>query len=86
MAKIQGMDVLLTRVDGQVYAIGDACTHWGCSLAEGHLEGKAIQCHCHGSTFNLADGSVVRGPATAPEPTFDIREQNGQIEVRMRPY
>jgi nitrite reductase/ring-hydroxylating ferredoxin subunit/uncharacterized membrane protein len=85
-AKVSGVEVLLTRVNGQIYAIGNTCTHWGCSLAEGHLEGHTIQCHCHGSTFDLASGSVVRGPATSPEPTFEIRERAGQIEVRMRPY
>jgi nitrite reductase/ring-hydroxylating ferredoxin subunit len=85
-AKVGGVDVLLTRVDGQIYAIGDTCTHWGCSLAEGELGGRTITCHCHGSAFDLADGSVARGPATAPEPTFEVRERNGQIEVRMQAY
>jgi nitrite reductase/ring-hydroxylating ferredoxin subunit len=85
-AKVGGVDVLLTRVNGQIFAIGDSCTHWGCSLAQGELNGRKITCRCHGSTFDLADGSVVNGPATAPEPTFEIRERNGQVEVRMLPY
>jgi nitrite reductase/ring-hydroxylating ferredoxin subunit/uncharacterized membrane protein len=85
-AKVSGIEVLLTRVNGQTFAIGNTCTHWGCSLAAGHLEGRAIQCHCHGSTFDLASGSVLRGPATSPEPTFEIRERDGQIEVRKLPY
>ena len=32
--------------------------------------------------FSLEDGSVVNGPATEPQPKFDIRINNGQIEVR----
>lgn len=81
-----GMAVLLTRVNGQVYALGNTCTHWGCSLAEGHLDGSSIVCHCHGSQFALENGEVINGPATAPEISFDVREANGQIEVRQRPY
>ena len=85
-AKAGEMNVLLTRVNGQVYALGNTCTHWGCSLSDGRLENTSIICHCHGSRFNLADGSVIDGPASAPEISFDVREQNGQIEVRQRPY
>ncbi len=86
VGKADGTEVLLTRVGGQIYAIGNRCTHWGCSLAQGQLQSGDIKCHCHGSTFNLATGAVVSGPATSPEPSFDVRERNGQIEVKMRPY
>jgi nitrite reductase/ring-hydroxylating ferredoxin subunit/uncharacterized membrane protein len=80
------MAVLLARVNGRIYAIGDVCTHWGCSLATGTREGTTVRCPCHGSIFRLSDGEVLRGPASVPEPTFDVREQNGQIEVRENPY
>jgi nitrite reductase/ring-hydroxylating ferredoxin subunit/uncharacterized membrane protein len=82
----QGVPVLLARVNGQVFAVGDTCTHWGCSLSEGYLVDSSVRCHCHGSRFDLATGAVLDGPASVPEPTFDVREQNGQIEVRERPY
>jgi Rieske Fe-S protein len=29
-------------------------------------KGENLVCPCHGSTFKPADGSVVKGPATAP--------------------
>jgi nitrite reductase/ring-hydroxylating ferredoxin subunit len=35
----------------------------------------------HGSVFRITDGSVARGPATAPQPAFDVREANGAIQV-----
>ena len=80
------MEILLARVNGQVYALGNTCTHWGCALSEGHLEDTSIVCHCHGSRFSLRDGSVIDGPASSPEISFDVRERNGQIEVCQRPY
>ncbi|HLH73613.1 MAG TPA: Rieske 2Fe-2S domain-containing protein [Chloroflexota bacterium] len=79
-----GTSVLLTRVDNQIYAIDNTCTHWGCSLSEGELIDKSVKCHCHGSQFALDNGSVINGPATSPVATFDVRERNGQIEVRKR--
>ncbi len=85
-ARAGTMEILVARVRGQVYALGNTCTHWGCALSEGHLEDTSIVCHCHGSRFSLTDGSVINGPASSPEISFDVRERNGQIEVRQRPY
>lgn len=82
----EGTAILLARVNGHVYALGDTCTHWGCSLAEGHLEDRSVVCHCHGSRFDLRDGAVRNGPATSPEISFEVRERGGQIEIRQRPY
>ena len=84
--QLNGVEILLARVNGRVYAIGNTCTHEGCPLAEGELVGPTIRCGCHGSEFSLADGGVLNGPASIPEPSFDVREQKGQIEVRRRPY
>jgi nitrite reductase/ring-hydroxylating ferredoxin subunit len=49
------------------------------------LDGDTIQCACHGSRFNLRDGRVERGPASAPQPAFDAREREGRIELRRKP-
>lgn len=84
-ADANGYKVLLARVNGQIYAIGDTCTHWGCSLADGNLMGEVVKCPCHGSEFNLRNGSVVEGPASESEPYFEVREENGQILVRLAP-
>lgn len=78
--------VMLARVDGRIYAVDNICTHWGCALDQGRLEGTTVTCPCHSSRFNLQDGAVIDGPATAPIASFDVRERNGQIEIRMRPY
>jgi len=75
------MTVLLVRRHGALHALDDRCSHRGCSLAEGKLGDGTITCACHGSTFHL-DGSVVNGPATAPQPRLDLRVRDGRVEVR----
>jgi nitrite reductase/ring-hydroxylating ferredoxin subunit len=77
--------VLLVRSAGTVRALHDRCSHRGCSLADGELDEDVIQCPCHGSRFRLADGAIARGPATAPQPAFAVRERDGQLEVRLAP-
>jgi nitrite reductase/ring-hydroxylating ferredoxin subunit len=75
--------VLVLRHGDGIHAIHDRCSHRGCSLSEtGEVDGEHIVCGCHGSTFDLRDGSVQRGPATSPQPAFEVRERDGRIEVR----
>jgi nitrite reductase/ring-hydroxylating ferredoxin subunit/uncharacterized membrane protein len=76
--------LLLVRVAGSLLAIHDRCSHRGCSLSRGTLDDGTIECACHGSRFSLRDGHVERGPASAPQPAFDVREREGRIEVGVR--
>jgi nitrite reductase/ring-hydroxylating ferredoxin subunit/uncharacterized membrane protein len=76
--------VLLVRKGPRIYALADRCSHRGCSLHKGKLKDDAVTCPCHGSTFRL-DGSILKGPATSPQPSFEVRTQEGKIELRTRP-
>jgi nitrite reductase/ring-hydroxylating ferredoxin subunit/uncharacterized membrane protein len=78
--------VLLVRHRKHVHALHDRCSHRGCSLGElGEVDGETVECGCHGSRFSLRDGSVERGPATAPQPAYEVREQDGAVEIRLPP-
>ncbi len=73
--------IVLVRLRGKVHALADRCSHMSGSLAEGDLADGCLTCPWHGSTFRVADGSVARGPATAPQPAFQAREVGGAIQV-----
>ncbi len=79
---VEDTPVLLLRDSEQVFASHDRCSHRGCSLSDGEVEGEHIVCACHGSRFHRRDGSVQRGPATAPQPAFQVRERDGRVEIR----
>lgn len=79
---VEGVPVLLARVNGRVHALSDVCTHLGCSLADGSLEGEEIVCPCHSSRFSVIDGRVTAGPATMPLDTYDLRVVDGEVEIR----
>lgn len=83
-ADADGAPVLLYREDDRLYALDSVCSHLGGPLPDGHVHEGAITCPWHGSTFRLADGRIVQGPASAPQPTYDVRVQDGQIQVRRR--
>jgi nitrite reductase/ring-hydroxylating ferredoxin subunit/uncharacterized membrane protein len=80
--EVQGVKVLVVRRGDQVHAIGEVCSHLGGPLSEGKLQGDTIQCPWHGSRFCVRDGSVIDGPATHPQPRFEARVREGQLELR----
>jgi nitrite reductase/ring-hydroxylating ferredoxin subunit/uncharacterized membrane protein len=80
--EVGGADILLARTGGRVYALADTCVHRKGSLADGELVGECVKCPLHGSTFQLADGSVEQGPAAYAQPVLETRVNNGSIEVR----
>jgi len=65
-----------------VYAPASTCSHMGGPLQEDTMSDGCVICPWPGSTFRFADGSIVRGPATTPEPCYQTRIQDGRIEVR----
>jgi nitrite reductase/ring-hydroxylating ferredoxin subunit/uncharacterized membrane protein len=86
-AQIGQVRLLVYRSGDRIFALSDHCSHRGCALAGGTIEGKgedaAVVCPCHGSTFRLTDGEVLRGPATAPQPAYEARIREDKIEVRL---
>jgi 3-phenylpropionate/trans-cinnamate dioxygenase ferredoxin subunit len=72
---VAGVRVALANADGQVYAFDDTCTHQGCSLAAGELDGTTVECPCHGSQFDVTSGAVLQGPAERP-----VRSRQVQVD------
>ena len=79
---VDGKAIMLYRNAGRISALSNRCSHRGGPLHEGSVEEGTVTCPWHESTFSLADGSVVRGPATAPQPVYEVRVSDGKIEVR----
>jgi nitrite reductase/ring-hydroxylating ferredoxin subunit len=75
-------DVTVARVEGAWLAFDDECTHHGCPLHDGVLEGATIECECHGSIFDLRTGAVLRGPATEPIRVHAVEIRDGRVVVR----
>ena len=74
-----GMSVLVANLNGEYFSIGNICTHMGCHLSDGTMKGENVECPCHGSTFNLRTGAVVRGPAAVPEPSYRLKIEDDKV-------
>jgi nitrite reductase/ring-hydroxylating ferredoxin subunit len=81
---ISGKDLLMTRIDDQVYVLDDACTHKGCSLSgEGFLDGQKIVCGCHGAMFDVSSGKVLALPAVNDLKSYQVTIKNGDIFINI---
>jgi 3-phenylpropionate/trans-cinnamate dioxygenase ferredoxin component len=70
-----GTKVNVASAGGNLYAFDDTCTHAGCSLGKGKLDGMTVTCACHGSQFDVTSGAVLRGPAKRP-----VRSRSVKVE------
>ena len=74
----------LRRVNADTFiAFSINCTHLGCPvrwLAEANL----FMCPCHGGVY-YNDGTVAAGPPPAPLPRYQVRVQNGDVQILTAP-
>jgi nitrite reductase/ring-hydroxylating ferredoxin subunit len=75
--------ISVARVEGKLYAFEDLCKHEGCPLSAGLLNGTALMCQCHGSHYDVTSGAVLQGPATEALETYEVREESGEIQIRV---
>jgi nitrite reductase/ring-hydroxylating ferredoxin subunit/uncharacterized membrane protein len=81
--------VLVVRDEDDVYVLADRCNHASGPLSDGRLiidQDLCVECPWHGSVFRLEDGDVVHGPATAPQPVFDTRVEQGHLQAKVRTW
>lgn len=77
----------VVSIDGEVFAIGDRCSHADVSLSEGEVDGCALECWLHGSAFDLRTGAPLTLPAIEPVPVFATRiaEDEGIAYLEINP-
>jgi nitrite reductase/ring-hydroxylating ferredoxin subunit len=78
---VSGTKVTVAGTDGELYAFDDTCTHAGCSLATGELDGTTVTCPCHGSRFDVTSGAVLRGPASRSVRSRAVRVEGDDLLV-----
>jgi 3-phenylpropionate/trans-cinnamate dioxygenase ferredoxin subunit len=75
--------IAMFRIDDDVYAIGDRCSHAEASLAEGELWGLSVECPRHGSEFDLKSGEPQALPATEPVPVYPVSIDEGIVYLEL---
>ena len=81
--EVDGRQVALVRIDDDVFALGDRCSHANVSLSEGEVDSdaKTIECWKHGSSFSMTSGEPDSLPATKPVPVYEVLIEDGAVFV-----
>jgi nitrite reductase/ring-hydroxylating ferredoxin subunit/uncharacterized membrane protein len=81
-AEVAGHVITIARVAGDFYAFQEFCSHRFGPLSEGHLNDHEVECPWHRSCFDVRTGRVTRGPAKVNLRTYQVRVEDGMIQVR----
>lgn len=73
--------IVIFNIAGQLFAIGDVCTHDDGPLGDGLLEGNNVVCPRHGAEFDVRNGKAMQMPAVIDIPAYPVLVKNGSIFV-----
>lgn len=77
--------VLLTNVEGTVYAVASKCSHFGLPLENAALCGHRLRCPFHHACFDVRDGSQLEAPGMDGIATYAVEIRDGEICVADAP-
>ncbi len=78
-----GKGICVVRVDDEVFAVSDTCTHAEASLSEGDVTGFKIECWLHGSEFDLRTGQALTLPANIALETYPVTIDGNSVTVEI---
>ncbi len=81
--EVEGRDIALYKVDGEVYATDNTCTHGQARLCDGFLEGHEIECPLHQGKFDVRDGSPTCAPVTEALRSYPVRIEGGRVFLQL---
>ena len=81
--EVQGKRLLICHTTDGFYAVDDTCTHDDGPLADGWLEGDAIECPRHGAKFDVKTGKVLCLPAAVPIGSYPVSVEGDDIKVNV---
>ena len=81
--EVEGNQIALFNLGGEIYALDDACTHVGGPLSQGRVEEGQVECPWHGSRFDIRTGEVKTFPAREDVATYKVRVTGDAVEVEV---
>ncbi|CAG9187577.1 non-heme iron oxygenase ferredoxin subunit [Cupriavidus pinatubonensis] len=79
--EVCGRPIGLFKVDGEIYALDDICTHGNAKLSEGELEGHEIECPLHAGVFDVRSGRAMCSPLTRDARQHVVRIDEGVVYI-----
>lgn len=81
--QVEGLDIALYGVEGQVYATANLCTHGQARLCDGFLEGHEIECPLHQGKFDVRTGTPTCAPVTDAVKSYPVKIEGGRVFLQL---
>lgn len=81
VVETEGENILVTKINGEFYAVENNCTHENLPLNGGEIYQGQIQCPHHGARFDLKTGKATQFPAVVELKTYEIKIENDDVLV-----
>ena len=78
---VEGTDIVLAKVQGQLFAVDGICTHLLAYLSDGELDGFEIICPLHMGAFDLRTGEATREPCVEALKCYPVRVEDGSVSI-----
>ncbi len=75
--------LLLTNMNGKIFATDRICTHAEADLSTGILTENGLTCPLHLSVFNMDNGTPQNPPAENPLQTYRTKIQDNNILIEV---
>ena len=84
LARLNGEEIALFNLGGEIFATTNICTHEHCELDQNnYIEGEVVECTCHGSQFKIKTGENVQPPAAEPLRTYKTKIEGEDVLVEI---
>ena len=77
-------EIAVFNVDGEFFALENACPHQGGPIADGALEGPIVTCPWHAWCFDVRSGKMTLGDF-ATIPRFGVRSEPDGLWLSTEP-
>ncbi len=81
---LEGEEIAIILMDGEVYAINNVCTHEYACLSDGYIEEDRIVCQLHLAEFHIPTGKVVEEPADGPLEVYQVALDGNDVYVQLK--
>ena len=79
--KIKDQEIMVIWHAGNFYCLDARCIHAGAPIAEGTVNEQVLTCPWHYSQFDIATGTVLRGPAKKPLKFYKSELRDGSLFI-----
>jgi naphthalene 1,2-dioxygenase system ferredoxin subunit len=80
---VNGRDIAVYTVGGDVYATDNICTHGQARLCDGFLDGHEIECPLHQGKFDVRNGQPLCDPVTEAVRSYPVKIDGQRVYLQL---